>query len=462
MSAHAANAAQRLDALEIGPFHWRLLGLIGGGMFFDAFDNFLTGSVLGALVHQGLSDLHLNALFISMGFAGLTLGAWGAGVVGDRFGRRFSYQFNLLVFGITSLAASLAPSMTWLVVLRFVMGIGLGAEIVVGYSTLNEFVPAHARGRFASLLNLITNSSVLVSAAASYLIIPHFGWRWMFAIPGLGALVIWYLRKSMPESPRWLAAVGRHDEARVVVERIESQSRVRAEPAVAARQDDEVPGRLRDLFSAQQLSRTVVGIAVICISFTAMYAFVAWVPTFLVKQGFGISSSLLISSAMFAGGPAGSLIAMAIADRLGRKWGLVIFSLAGALTGFAYPFVKAPVSIALVGFGVTTCIYVTSALGVACYVTELFPTRLRLRGVGLCNAAGRFVNVGVPYVVANVYALAGLMGVVSFIGALFVLLALVLAALGVETRKRTLEDVQAPVGDSDKVAVGKGLHIGGM
>jgi putative MFS transporter len=461
MPAYGASVAQRLDALEIGPFHWRLLGLIGGGMFFDAFDNFLAGSVLGTLVHQGLSDLRLNALFISMGFAGLTLGAWGAGVVGDRFGRRFSYQFNLLIFGVTSIAAALAPSMTWLIALRFLMGIGLGAEIVVGYSTLNEFVPAHARGRFSSLLNLITNSSVLVSAAAGFLVIPHFGWRWMFVIPGAGALVIWYLRKSMPESPRWLAVVGRDREAQAVVERIERESVRRETPVPVAAPQLEEPARLRDLFAARQFTRTLVGIAVICISFTAMYAFIAWVPTFLVKQGFGISNSLLMSTAMFAGGPAGSLIAMAIADRVGRKWGLVIFSLAGALIGLAYPFVHQPIAIALVGFGVTTCIYVTSALGVACYVSELFPTRLRLRGVGLCNAAGRFVNVGVPYLVASVYALAGLIGVVSFIGALFVLLAGILIAFGVETTQRSLEEVQAPAGDEDGLRVGN-IQPGGI
>ncbi|MFM0505009.1 MFS transporter [Paraburkholderia caffeinilytica] len=461
MSAYGANVAQRLDALETGPFHWRLLGLIGGGMFFDAFDNFLAGSVLGALVQQGLSDMHMNALFISMSFAGLTLGAWGAGVIGDRFGRRFSYQFNLLIFGLTSIAAAFAPSMTWLIVLRFIMGIGLGAEIVVGYSTLNEFMPAHARGRFASLLNLVTNSSVLVSAACGFLIIPHFGWRWMFAIPGIGALVIWYLRKKMPESPRWLAAVGRHQEAREVVEKIEAQSVRRDAPLPVAPQEEE-PGRLRDLFAARQLSRTVVGISVICISFTAMYAFVAWVPTFLVKQGFDITHSLLITSAMFAGGPAGSLISMAIADRIGRKWGLVIFSALGAVIGMAYPYVTHAVTIALVGFGVTTCIYVTSALGVACYVTELFPTRLRLRGVGLANAAGRAVNVGVPYVVAAVYALAGLLGVVSFIAALFALLVVILITLGVETKQRTLEEVQAQPGADSGIDVKKPLNIGGM
>lgn len=459
MSAFGGGVAQRLDALEIGPFHWRLLGLIGGGMFFDAFDNFLTGGVLGALVHQGVSNLHLNALFISMGFAGLTIGAWAAGVVGDRFGRRFSYQFNLLIFGLTSIAAALAPSMTWLVALRFLMGIGLGAEIVVGYSTLNEFVPAHARGRFASLLNLITNSSVLAAAGASYLIIPHFGWRWMFVVPGVGALIIWYLRKSLPESPRWLSSVGREQEAQAVIAQIERESVRRVgEEGGTYRPRGEEPSRFRDLFAARQLGLTIIGIAVICISFTAMYAFIAWAPTFLVKQGFSISSSLLISTAMFVGGPAGSLIAMAIADRVGRKWGLVVFSVVGALIGLAYPFVRTPALIALVGFGVTTCIYVTSALGVACYVSELFPTRLRLRGVGLCNALGRFVNVGAPYAVTWAYALAGITGVVLFIGGLLVLLAVILAAFGVETRQRTLEDIQVYAGDVPAVDVRRGAH----
>jgi putative MFS transporter len=105
---------------------------------------------------------------------------------------------------------------------------------------------------------------------------------------------------------------------------------------------------------------------------------------------------------------------------------------------------------------------VTSALGVACYVTELFPTRLRLRGVGLANAAGRAVNVGVPYVVASVYALAGLLGVVTFIAALFALLVVILSIFGIETRKRTLEEVQASTAPEAVIGVEKPINIGGM
>jgi putative MFS transporter len=444
MMARQPGIGQRLDALAIGPFHRHLLALIGGGMFFDAFDNYLAGGVLGALVHDGVSDIHLNAVFISMGFAGLTIGAWMAGILGDRFGRRFSYQFNLLIFGLGSLAAALAPSMAWLIFFRFVMGLGLGAEIVVGYSTLAEFVPAHARGRYAALLNLITNLSLFVSSMASYVVIPHLGWRWMFVIPGLGAMVIWYLRKSMPESPRWLASTGRHDEADAVVRGIESRSTRLHDPALVPQAEPD-RGRLAELFARGQLSRTIVGAVTVVIGFSVMYAFVSWVPTFLVKRGFDISHSLLMTSVMFAGGPVGSLLSFALADRIGRKWGLVVFSLIGAAAGVLYPFANGMVEIACVGFAVTVCIYVLSALGLAAYTPELFPTRLRLRGMGLCNALGRLANVGVPYLVVAMFSLGGLLGVVSLMAGFFVLLAVVLVALGVETRLRSLEEVHAEV-----------------
>ena len=126
----------RLDRLSVSRFHWRVLALIAAGMFFDSFDLYLAGGVLGALVQSGESTLQMNAMFISATFLGMMIGAWFAGILGDRFGRKFTYQFNLMIFGIASLAGAVAPSMTWLIAARFVMGLGLGAEIVVGYGTL--------------------------------------------------------------------------------------------------------------------------------------------------------------------------------------------------------------------------------------------------------------------------------------------------------------------------------------
>src|ERR1700761_5210199 len=133
MHVASVNAGARLDRLPICSFHWRILALIGAGMFLDAFDIYLAGGVLGAVLKQGWSTLELNAAFVSATFVGMTLGAWSAGILGDRFGRRFSYQVNLAIFGLASLAAAVAPTMTALIGARFFIGIGLGAEIVVGY-----------------------------------------------------------------------------------------------------------------------------------------------------------------------------------------------------------------------------------------------------------------------------------------------------------------------------------------
>ena len=199
------NAGARLDRLPTSSFHDRMLGLIGGGMFLDAFEIYLQGAVLAALLVLGWSTPAQNANFISITFAGMVVGAWFAGILGDRRGRRFSYQANLLIFGLASLAGAAAPSMNWLIVARFVMGVGLGAEIVVGYVTIAEFVPPSSRGMWGSALAVITNSSLFFSALIARLVIPNIGWRWMFVIVGIGALIVWQLRKRMPESPRWLS-----------------------------------------------------------------------------------------------------------------------------------------------------------------------------------------------------------------------------------------------------------------
>jgi MFS transporter, putative metabolite:H+ symporter len=142
------NAGSRLDRLPIGPFHRRIMILIGIGMFFDGFDIYLAGTVLGVTLKTGFSTLPQNAMFISATFVGMMLGSFGTGFLGDRFGRRFTYQFNLLVFGLASLAAAFSPNMAFLIACRFVMGVGLGAENVVGYSTMTEFVPARTRGKW--------------------------------------------------------------------------------------------------------------------------------------------------------------------------------------------------------------------------------------------------------------------------------------------------------------------------
>src|ERR1700761_6780243 len=222
--ATAVNAGARLDRLPLSSFHYRIFGLVGAGMFFDGYDLYVAGGVLASTIQTKFSTPPEVPLFISVTFVGMTLGALITGFVGDRMGRRFTYQINLLIFGLASLAAAFAPNMTVLIACRFVQGLGLGAEIVVGYSTLTEFVPPRTRGRWLSMMAFIVVAGFPMTSLLGYLIIPTFGWRPMFVIAGIGSLIVWYLRKNLPESPRWLESQGRSEEAEQLMQAIEKEA----------------------------------------------------------------------------------------------------------------------------------------------------------------------------------------------------------------------------------------------
>jgi putative MFS transporter len=223
--AHPVNAGARLDRLPISSFHYRIFWLVGAGMFFDGYDLYVAGGVLASAIQTKFSTAPQNLQFISLTFVGMTLGALITGFVGDKFGRRFTYQINLLIFGLASLAAAFAQDMNQLIACRFVQGLGLGAEIVVGYSTLTEFVPPKTRGRWLSMMAFLVVAGFPATALLGYLIIPAWGWRPMFVIAGVGSLIVWYLRKNLPESPRWLESQGRTAEAESLMQAIEKETR---------------------------------------------------------------------------------------------------------------------------------------------------------------------------------------------------------------------------------------------
>src|SRR2546423_11738451 len=222
--AHLVNAGARLDRLPISSFHYRIFGLVGAGMFFDGYDLYVAGGVLASAIQTKFTTAPQNLQFISLTFVGMTLGALITGFVGDKMGRRFTYQVNLLVFGLASLAAAFAQDMNQLIACRFVQGLGLGAEIVVGYSTLTEFVPPGSRGRWLSFMAFLVVAGFPATSLLAYLIIPTWGWRPMFIIAGVGSLVVWYLRKALPESPRWLESKGLVEEAEALMQTIEKEA----------------------------------------------------------------------------------------------------------------------------------------------------------------------------------------------------------------------------------------------
>jgi MFS transporter, putative metabolite:H+ symporter len=442
------NAGGRLDRLPICAFHWRILALIGAGMFLDAFDIYLAGGVLGAVLKEGWSTLQLNATFVSATFIGMTIGAWFSGILGDRFGRRFTYQVNLAIFGLASIAAALAPNMTALIACRFVIGIGLGAEIVVGYATLTEFVPASSRGRWIGLLAVITNISLFASSMVGLWVIPNFGWRYMFGIVGVLAMIVWFLRKSMPESPRWLAANGREKEAESILQAIEAEAARKGPlpPIPAVAREEQPAGSVWRLFQPPYLARTLLGCLLHIVVGFSLYGFIGWLPTFLIKGGHSVVSSLGYTTLMSLGGPIGSLIGLALADLVGRKASIVGSSLAAAMFGIAYPFMPDGAPVVAVGFCLVSAIYVMLATGFAMHVPELFPTRYRLRGTAVCATAGRITTALVQFAVVAIFAWQGLLGVLGTLAGILVFQALVFLIFGFETKGRALEEV----GDTSK------------
>ncbi|MGI4951426.1 MAG: MFS transporter [Janthinobacterium lividum] len=435
----SVGAAGRLDRLPILPFHRRLLWLIGAGMFFDSFDIYLAGSVLGELVHNGWSTVPLNARFISATFVGMLIGAAAAGWLGDRYGRKFTYQFNLAIFGLASLACALAPSMGWLIAARFASGIGLGAEIVIGYASLLEFTPPAQRGRWAALLSLITNFGLFASTLLSWLIIPVLGWRPMFLLAALGAFGVLWLRKSMPESPRWLELNGRPAEADAILRGAEAEAAsLGLTLAAPVQQPAAAPVPLA---SSAFLRPVVVGSVMQVVLGIAIYGFVAWVPTFLVQHGMAINRSLGQSVLMSLGGPAGAALAWMLSDRIGRRHLIVGASLLAAVCGPAFAHAPTQELAVLLGFLMFSLIYFLVSVIVAGYIPELFPTAVRMRGSGLTSMAGRLATIFVPFGVVAFYQAGGVSAVLSAVAVALLAQAVLAWVYGRETSGRSLEEI---------------------
>ena len=438
------NAGARLDRLPISAFHRRILMLIGIGMFFDGYDVYVAATVLGATLKTGFSTLAQNAQFVSVTFIGMMLGSFLTGFLGDRYGRRFTYQANLVIFGLASLASAFAPTMRALILLRGAMGIGLGAELVAGYAAMTEFLPPHARGRWCGILNAVVVTSLPVSALVSTLLIPRVGWRIMFVIGGIGALIVWYLRKAMPESPRWLESIGRTEEAEAMLRDIERQFALRGEalPEPAPPGPLVPPRGLFTLFGPRLLSRFLVGATTLVVANTLIYGFVTWLPTFFVQQGLSIASSFKYSFLMSSGAPVGAAIASFSADSIGRKPAIIGASFAAIVFGGIYPYIRNPLLFPLAGFLLVVSIYILVALLFAIYIPELFPTDVRMRAAGLCNTIGRTATIFTPFLVVFLLRSYGVAGVVGLMISLLVIQILAVHFFGLEPRLRALEELE--------------------
>ncbi|HCJ48260.1 MAG TPA: MFS transporter, partial [Microbacterium sp.] len=218
------TVARRLDRLPFTRTHLKVLSGSGAGWALDAMDVGLISFVIAALVAQWDLTTEASSWIASAGFAGMAIGATLGGLLADRIGRRSVFALTLLVYGLATGASALAGGIAALIALRFVVGLGLGAELPVASTYVSEFAPARMRGRLIVILEAFWAVGWTASALIGFFVIPNVpeGWRWALALGAVPALYALVIRWGLPESPRWLARRGRQEEAETVVGSLEA------------------------------------------------------------------------------------------------------------------------------------------------------------------------------------------------------------------------------------------------
>ena len=447
-STSTGTLTARLDRLPFTRTHLRVLTGSGTGWALDAMDVGLISFVIAALVDQWQLSTSQTSWIASAGFAGMAVGATVGGLLADRIGRRSVFALTLLVYGIATGASALAGGLVALIALRFVVGLGLGAELPVASTYVSEFAPARMRGRIIVVLEAFWAVGWTASALIGYLVIPTAaeGWRWALAIGAIPAVYALVVRWGLPESPRWLASRGRTADAERVVAGLESSPAVFGRLAPAAVDAVEAPAapattvamRLRGLWAPGMRRRTAALWAVwFCVNFSYYGAFI-WIPTLLVSQGFGLVRSFEFTLIITLAQVPGYAVAAWLIEVWGRRATLSVF-LAGSAVA-AIVFGQATTVPMILGAGMALSFFNLGAWGALYAVTpETYPTSLRATGAGWAAGIGRIASILAPPAVPALQAIGGVPVVFVVLSAFFAVAAAATWGLA-ESRGRSLAE----------------------
>jgi len=457
------SAAARLERLPLGRFHRRFIVLVSLGCWFDVFDIFMMAYLGAALQSSHFLTLTQFTDLIAAGFLGMFLGTIVLGAGSDSFGRRRAFILMLLIYSIFSFAGALAPSPRVLLAARVLAGAGIGAEMVVIDTYVSEMVPRRARGRYVAITQLIGFTAIPTAALLARVLVPtHWlmaGWRWVMVIGSTGALFAWFLRRNLPESPRWLEARGRGDEAAAILERLdrdagEESSKPLPRPSTdlsfytagargAAARERRMP--LLELWKPPYRGRTLMLAVFHLLQTVGFYGFANWAPTFLLRQGHDLSTSLDYGFLIALLSPVGPLLGVFTTERIERKRAIVVLALLVAVGGLGFPKAsRAPassgaVTIVSIGALLTVLSYWFSSV-LHAYQAELFPTMARATGVGFTYSWSR-LSAALSTLVIGALLARSVNAVFVFMAAAMAGVALVVGVWGPRTNAATLEEI---------------------
>ncbi len=442
-----SSISQRIDRLPATSLLKRVLFLTGIGWMFDAMDQGMVSGVMASIGREWKLDPSDLGLLGSASAVGMAVGAAVAGMVSDRWGRRTVVTYTLILFGIASGLSAAAPNFALLLLFRFLTGLGLGGELPAASTLVSEFSPTKIRGRMVVYLESFWAWGWIIAALIAYLLIPVYGWRIGFLLGGVPALYAAYLRKGIPESPRYLEQKGLLKEADEIVTKMEQQAGVKNTETFSDSAFKEVKkGRvmLSELWSKAYIRRTIVlWVLWLGINF-GYYGFVLWTPTLLVGKGFSLVKGFEFTLIMCIAQLPGYYSAAYLIEKIGRKAVLAIYLAGTAVAAYLFGHGESVTAILISG-----CLLYFFSLGawgaVYAYTPEVYPTRVRGSGTGWAAAVGRLGAIAAPYIVGVIYQTngkqAGFNNVFLILTLVFAVVAVVVAVAGVETKGRTLDEI---------------------
>ncbi len=439
-----------------------LFAIIATAWFFDSIDLGIMTFVLGSIKAEfGLTSAQ-TGLLASASFLGMFLGAASAGMLADKFGRKPVFQLSMIFWGFGSLMCGFSQSAEELMIWRVVLGLGMGMgmEFPIGLAIVSEIVPAKSRGRYVAVLEGFWPLGFIVAGIIAYFMLPVAGWRNIFIALSVPAVFVFIVRRWVPESPRWLEEVGRHQEADQIATRFEQNvmrsTGLKQLPPVVPTPVERPSGAskkmlLGEIWSGIYARRTLMLWALWFFALLGYYGLTTWLGALLQGAGYAVTKSVLYTVVISLAGIPGFIFSAWLIEAWGRKPTCTLMLLGSAVAAFIYgqmASMQVPVAQLIISglfmqffmFGMWSVLYA--------YTPELYPTRTRATGAGFASSIGRLGSLVGPYLVGVMLPITGQTGVFMLGAISFVIAAIVVMVLGIETRGKSLEQLSAENSDA--------------
>jgi MFS transporter, putative metabolite:H+ symporter len=443
-----AFVGSALDDAKISPLHRRVVALIAAGYFFDVIDFTIFGSLVPYILQSKFATGPEVAAIGSATIFGMFIGTAGQGEFSDRFGRRFIYQFNLLLFGVFTILGAFAPSVTLLVACRFIAGLGLGAEQPLAFAYAGEYSPKRIRGRILAIVHFIGGACVwpigtaLVLGVGSMVSSPEYAWRAIWLIIGAGALIVWVFRFTLPESPRYLATHGKGDKALEVLTRLGiAGPKEKLTTGTASNTKSDPFGVVFSMFP----TRVIAGMICFTAFFGVAIGLGAWLPNIMNAKGFSVTKSLQYTLAMNFAVPCASIFMMYALDNWGRKITSICAFIGAGIMMVVFANAATGTQLMVAGFVMVFFVQVAGN-SMQIFASEVFPTNARASGFGWASGVGRLATAFIMPTILWVQSGYGLMTVFVCLAILMVIAAGAVTQLGPEARQKGLDEIAPPTG----------------